>query len=140
MVKANVITVVLHYVKGGILTGEEGYFVVHVEGVIEIATVGIHGSRADYDVILWIRLPEHTQKPGRPVPPGGESATTMKVDDFRFVVCFGFPVWRGENLFIVEPQLIGEFESSLIDQEVTLVAARGDEYELSAREFLENFS
>lgn len=40
----------------------------------------------------------------------------------------------------MEAQLIGEFEGSLIDHEVALVAAGGDEDEFSVGEFFESFS
>lgn len=43
-------------------------------------------------------------------------------------------------MFIVEPQLIGDFEGSLIDHEIASVAAGGDEDEFSVGKFLEGFS
>lgn len=92
MVEANVVTIVLHYVEGGVLAGEEGHFAIHVEGVVEIVTVDAHGGWADYDMIFRICYSEHFDDSGGPVPPRGKCPAALNVDDLGFAVCFGFPV------------------------------------------------
>lgn len=92
MAKANVVTIMLHYVEGGIFAGEEGHIIIHVEGIVEIATVGFHGRWADYDVVFGICVSEHFKDSGSPVPPRGESPASLKVDNVGFAIRFGLPV------------------------------------------------